>query len=134
MRTYDTNSAEVMRAVGATAEFLPFNEAIAKLKDGSLNAILTSSDGGAGRKLWDYLRYFTPISYAIPTLSGVRAARRVQRAAEGRAGLQVTTAAAETEKSQFEPAREPHRRELCAHALERRRHRRDRAGSGDRGA
>jgi transposase len=47
VRTYDYNSAEVMRTVGATAEYLPFNEAIAKVKEHKLNAILTSGDGGA---------------------------------------------------------------------------------------
>lgn len=66
VRTYDYNSAEVMRTVGATAEYLPFNEAIAKIKEHKLNAILTSGDGGAGRKLWDDLSHFTPINYAIP--------------------------------------------------------------------
>jgi TRAP-type C4-dicarboxylate transport system substrate-binding protein len=101
VRTYDTNSAEVMRAVGATAEFLPFNEAIARLKDRSLNAILTSGDGGAGRKLWDYLRHFTPINYAIPiSVAFVRldAFNALPKDVQD----QVMTAAAETEKSQFE--------------------------------
>jgi len=101
VRTYDNNSTEVMRAVGATAEFLPFNDAIAKLKDHKLNAILTSGDGGAGRKLWDYLRHFTPINYSVPiSVAFVRL--------EAFAALpkdvqdQVMTAAAETERSQFE--------------------------------
>ncbi len=101
VRTYDTNSAEVMRAVGATAEFLPFNEAIAKLKDRKLNAILTSGDGGAGRKLWDHLRHFTPINYAVPiSVAFVRldAFAALPKDVQG----QVMTAAAETEKSQFE--------------------------------
>lgn len=66
VRAYDNNSAQVMRAVGAEAEFLPFGEAIDKVKRHELNAILTSGDGGAGRKLWDYLNHFTPINYAIP--------------------------------------------------------------------
>ncbi len=66
VRTYDGTSAEVMRSAGATAEFLPFNEAIAKVKEHKLNAILTSGDGGAGRRLWDDLKHFTPINYAFP--------------------------------------------------------------------
>jgi TRAP-type C4-dicarboxylate transport system substrate-binding protein len=101
VRTYDYNSAEVMRAVGATAEYLPFNEAIAKVKDHKLNAILTSGDGGAGRKLWDYLPYFTPINYAIPiSLAFVRidAFEALPKEIQD----QVMQAAAETEKSQFE--------------------------------
>jgi TRAP-type C4-dicarboxylate transport system substrate-binding protein len=36
------------------------------LVDGSVVAVLSSGDGGAGRRLWDYLRYFTEINYAVP--------------------------------------------------------------------
>ncbi|WP_342729126.1 TRAP transporter substrate-binding protein [Bradyrhizobium sp. B097] len=100
-RTYDYNSAEVMRAVGATAEYLPFNEAIAKVKSHELNAILTSGDGGAGRKLWQDLPHFTAINYAIPiSIAFVRTdafealPESVQR--------QVMQVAAETEQSQFQ--------------------------------
>ena len=66
MRTYDSNSAEVMKLAGANAEYLPFGEALAKLKAGRLDAILSSGDGGAGRRLWDDLPNFTAINYAIP--------------------------------------------------------------------
>lgn len=99
-RSYDYNSAEVLRAAGAKAEYLPFNEAIAKLKARELNAILTSGDGGAGRKLWDELRHFTAINYAIPiSLAFVRsdaleALPKPQQDA-------VLAAATETEASQF---------------------------------
>ena len=37
-----------------------------KLADGSLNAVLSSGDGGAGRKLWEYLPYFSEITYSLP--------------------------------------------------------------------
>jgi len=101
VRTYDSNSAEVMRSVGATAEFLPFNEAIARLKDRKLNAILTSGDGGAGRKLIILVRHFTPINYAVPiSLAFVRL--DVFNALPKAVQDQVMTAAAETEKGQFE--------------------------------
>jgi TRAP-type transport system periplasmic protein len=101
VRTYDYNSAEVMRAVGATAEYLPFNEAIAKIKEHKLNAILTSGDGGAGRKLWDDLRHFTPINYAIPiSIAFVR--QDDFEALPKEVQDQVEAAAAETGKSQIE--------------------------------
>src|SRR5262249_48053541 len=61
MRAYDNNSAEVMNAAGASAKFLPMAAAMDGLKDHSLNAFLTSGDGGVGRRLWDYLPYFTAI-------------------------------------------------------------------------
>ena len=101
VRTYDSSSAEVMRSVGASAEFLPFNEAIAKVKEHKLNAILTSGDGGAGRRLWDDLRYFTPINYAIPiSIAFVRQDDFDALPTDAKA--QVEAAAAETEKRQFE--------------------------------
>ena len=101
VRTYDYTSAEVFRATGARAEYLPFNEAIAKLKDHMLNAVLTSGDGGAGQRLWDYLHYFSPINYAVPiSLTFVRmdAFQSLPKAVQE----QVMAAAAETEKSQFD--------------------------------
>jgi TRAP-type C4-dicarboxylate transport system substrate-binding protein len=101
VRTYDYNSADVMRAVAATAEYQPFNQAIEKVRDHKLNAILTSGDGGAGRKLWDYLSYFTPINYAIPiSLAFIRidAFEALPKEVQD----QVTQAAMETEKRQFE--------------------------------
>jgi TRAP-type transport system periplasmic protein len=101
VRAYDNNSAEVMRAVSATAEYLPFNEAIAKVKEHKLNAILTSGDGGAGRKLWDDLRHFTPINYAIPiSIAFIR--RDSFDALTKETQDEVETTAAETEKSQIE--------------------------------
>jgi len=101
IRTYDNNSAQVMRTVGATAEYLPFNEAIAKVKEHKLNAILTSGDGGAGRKLWDDLHHFTPINYAIPiSIAFVR--QDSFDALPKKAQDEVEAAATETEKNQFE--------------------------------
>jgi TRAP-type transport system periplasmic protein len=37
-----------------------------RLADGSINAVLSSGDGGAGRKLWEYLPHFTEITYSLP--------------------------------------------------------------------
>jgi TRAP-type transport system periplasmic protein len=101
VRAYDANSAEVMRNVGAAAESLPFSEAIVRVKDHRLNAILSSGDGGAGRKLWDDLRHFTPINYAIPI--SIAFVRQADFAALSKdIQDQVEAAAAATEKSQFE--------------------------------
>jgi TRAP-type C4-dicarboxylate transport system substrate-binding protein len=66
IRTYDKTSAEVMNGAGAQAVNLSFNEVAQKLQAGDINAVLSSGDGGAGRKLWGYLGYFTEINYAIP--------------------------------------------------------------------
>lgn len=100
LRAYDANSNAVMRAAGANAQFLPMDKALAGLKDHQLNAFLTSGDGGAGRKLWDFLPHFTAINYAMPvSIAFVRS--------EDFAALpepmqrEVMAAAAETEQSQF---------------------------------
>lgn len=101
IRTYDAASADVMRAAGAKAEFLPFNEAIAAVKEQRLNAILTSGDGGAGRKLWDYLRHFTPVNYAIPISLAFVSSDAFDELPED-LRKQAMAAAAETERSQFD--------------------------------
>ncbi|MGT2460284.1 TRAP transporter substrate-binding protein (plasmid) [Cupriavidus basilensis] len=66
VRTYDETSAEVLRAAGASAHHLSFADALSRLKEGSISAVLSSGDGGAGRKLWVHLPYFTAIGYAMP--------------------------------------------------------------------
>lgn len=126
LRAYDANSGEIMRAAGANAQFLPMDAALAGLREHRLNAFLTSGDGGAGRKLWDFLPYFTAINYAMPvSIAFVRSdafaelSEPMQR--------EVLAAAAETEQSQF--ALLTHRTlENYANARQRRPHRR--AGAG----
>jgi TRAP-type C4-dicarboxylate transport system substrate-binding protein len=66
IRTYDTTSTTVMNALGAHAQLLTFNEVMPLLKDGSIDAVLSSGDGGAGRKLWEYLPVYTKLEYAFP--------------------------------------------------------------------
>nr|WP_249134420.1 TRAP transporter substrate-binding protein [Bradyrhizobium japonicum] len=100
LRAYDTNSSEVMRAAGANAQFLPMDAALAGLKEHRLNAFLTSGDGGAGRKLWDFLPHFTAINYAMPvSIAFVR--NDVFAALSEPMQREVLAAAAETEQSQF---------------------------------
>jgi TRAP-type C4-dicarboxylate transport system substrate-binding protein len=100
IRTYDASSTEVMRAAGGSAESLPLNDAVAALKEHRLNAFLTSGDGGAGRKLWDYLHHFTPVNYAMPvSLAFVRS--EAFDALPDELRKQILAAAADTERSQF---------------------------------
>ncbi len=100
LRAYDANSTEVMRAAGANAQMLPMDAALAGLKAHRLNAFLTSGDGGAGRKLWDFLPHFTAINYAMPvSIAFVRsdAFEQLPEAVQ----REVLAAAAETEQSQL---------------------------------
>ncbi len=66
IRTYDATSQAVMTALGARAVSLSFSDAMPQIRDGSIVAVLSSGDGGAGRKLWEYLPSFTAIGYAVP--------------------------------------------------------------------
>ncbi|MFA6968161.1 TRAP transporter substrate-binding protein [Bosea sp. (in: a-proteobacteria)] len=66
IRTYDATSTAVMNAAGAKASNLSFADAMPKVKDGSVTAVLSSGDGGAGRNLWDFLPNFAEVNYALP--------------------------------------------------------------------
>lgn len=66
IRTYDKTSTEVFAGAGAKAASISFADTIPKLVDGSINAVLSSGDGAAGRKLWAHLRYFSEITYSLP--------------------------------------------------------------------
>jgi TRAP-type C4-dicarboxylate transport system substrate-binding protein len=66
IRTYDKISSEVFASVGAKATPISFADTMPRLVDGSINAVLSSGDGGTGRKLWEYLPYFTEITYTLP--------------------------------------------------------------------
>ena len=66
IRTYDVTSTSVLNRAGATAIELSFADATPRLRDGAVNAVLSSGDGGAGRKLWEFTPHFTEIGYAMP--------------------------------------------------------------------
>jgi len=66
IRTYDVTGTLVLQRAGAQAQKISFADVIPRLRDGSINAVLSSGDGGAGRRLWDYLPYFTEVNYAVP--------------------------------------------------------------------
>ncbi len=66
IRVYDATGIGVLRAVGAAPENLSFADTMPRLKEGSVAAVLSSGDGGAGRRLWEYLPHFSEIAYAVP--------------------------------------------------------------------
>ncbi len=66
IRTYDKISSEVFASTGARATAISFADTMPRLVDGSINAVLSSGDGGAGRKLWEFLPYFSEITYSLP--------------------------------------------------------------------
>ncbi|HVX99241.1 MAG TPA: TRAP transporter substrate-binding protein [Pseudorhodoplanes sp.] len=70
IRTYDKTGTEVFGQVAAAANVVSFADLNARLESGDINAVLSSGDGGAGRQLWKYLKYFSEITYAIPLSFG----------------------------------------------------------------
>ncbi|WP_323123185.1 TRAP transporter substrate-binding protein DctP [Burkholderia alba] len=66
MRTYDASSRAVFRKVGAQADMLPITDALARLGNGQLDAVMSSGDGEAGRVFSQHLRNFEAIHYAYP--------------------------------------------------------------------
>ncbi|NKC34126.1 TRAP transporter substrate-binding protein DctP [Roseomonas sp. BU-1] len=66
VRTYDSTGTETLKALGAAAERMSFQAVAAGLANGSLDAVLSSGDGGAGRRLWEHLPHFCEIGYAMP--------------------------------------------------------------------
>ena len=66
IRTYDRISSEVFAGAGAKAASISFADTMPKLADGSINAVLSSGDGGARRELWKFLPWFTEITYSLP--------------------------------------------------------------------
>jgi TRAP-type C4-dicarboxylate transport system, periplasmic component len=88
------------KAAGADAANLSFKDVMPRLKDGSIVAVLSSGDGGAGRKLWEYLPNFTAVNYAVP-LSFAFVQREAFEALPEADRKAVMEAAQETEARQW---------------------------------
>jgi TRAP-type C4-dicarboxylate transport system substrate-binding protein len=77
------------------------DKALTALREHQLNSFLTSGDGGAGRKLWDFLPHFTAINYATPvSIAFVR--RETFAALSDEMQRNVLAAASETEQRQLD--------------------------------
>jgi TRAP-type C4-dicarboxylate transport system substrate-binding protein len=101
VRTYDATGTGVLRAAGAVAEVLSFAEVDARLAAGTLDAVLSSGDGGAGRRLWRWLPHFTELDYAWP-LSLAFASRSALAALTTAQQQAVREAGAATEARQWQ--------------------------------
>ncbi|CAN5161669.1 TRAP transporter substrate-binding protein [soil metagenome] len=100
IRTYDSISQDVMTAAGAKASNISFADAMPRLAAGDVNAVLSSGDGGAGRKLWVYLPSFAEINYAMP-VSIATMNLAVYQALDERSRRAIDSAAALTEIAQW---------------------------------
>lgn len=104
VRTYDDVSTRVLEAAGARARNITFSEAMPKLRAGEINAVLSSGDGGAGRRLWDLLPHFTEITYALP-LSFALVGEATYGALDPDLRAAVDATAADTEARQWSAIR-----------------------------
>ncbi len=100
LRTYDRIGTDVFARLGAKASVVSFADLPAKLASGEIDAVLSSGDGGAGRKLWEHLPRFTEINYAIP-LSFTTVNLDKWKALDEPTRHAVEAAAAETEARQW---------------------------------
>jgi TRAP-type C4-dicarboxylate transport system substrate-binding protein len=100
IRTYDATSQEVMQKAGARAQNISFADAMPRIASGEVNAVLSSGDGGAGRKLWEHLPHFAEINYAMP-ISIATMNLQAYQALDARTRRAIDQAAAQTETEQW---------------------------------
>jgi TRAP-type C4-dicarboxylate transport system substrate-binding protein len=65
IRTPDANGTATFRAAGALPAQISFADALPRLRSGEIDAVLSSGDGGAGQRLWEYLNHLTAINYSM---------------------------------------------------------------------
>lgn len=100
IRTYDATSTAVLTAAGAQAVNLSQADAIPQVKAGAVDAMLSSGDGGVGRRLWEQLPHFTAVQYAMPISIAVVSGSAYEALPEALRQA-VDAAAAETEARQW---------------------------------
>jgi TRAP-type C4-dicarboxylate transport system substrate-binding protein len=89
-----------MQKAGARAQNISFADAMPRIASGEVNAVLSSGDGGAGRKLWEHLPHFAEINYAMP-ISIATMNLQAYQALDARTRRAIDQAAAQTETEQW---------------------------------
>jgi len=104
IRTYDKSGMEIFSRAGAGAQTISFADLPARMAAGEINAVLSSGDGVAARKLWDQLKVFTEINYAIPLSFGT-VNLGAWNSLDAATRAKVETAAAQTSSRQWQAMR-----------------------------
>lgn len=65
VRGWDTSGVVTMLNAGAVAVQVSWADTVPQLAAGSLNSVLTSADGGASSKFWEFLSHFTAVNYSM---------------------------------------------------------------------
>jgi TRAP-type C4-dicarboxylate transport system substrate-binding protein len=100
IRTYDGMGTAVFGKLCLHAGVVSFADLPSKLASGEIDAVLSSGDGGAGRRLWEHLPHFTEIEYAVP-LSFATVGMASFEALDGETRGAVLEIAADTEARQW---------------------------------
>lgn len=100
IRTYDDASATFLSSIGSQAVSLSVNEIIPRLRNRSLDGVLSSGDGEVGRLLRGTLPHFVAIDYAFPLSFALMSQARYDALPRG-VRERIDAAAAETERQQW---------------------------------
>lgn len=65
IRTYDVNGTKTLAAAGAAPLQIAWADLVPQLSTGAISAVLTSADGGVQLSIWDYLKDFSALNYAM---------------------------------------------------------------------
>ena len=65
IRTYDANGTSAMVAAGASAIQLSWADVIPAFTTGTIDAVLTSDEGGVSAKFWEHVDHFTQLGFTM---------------------------------------------------------------------
>lgn len=63
IRTYDINGTISLKNAGATAVQIAWTDVVPALATGTINAVLTSDEGGIAAKFWEHTQHFTRLNF-----------------------------------------------------------------------
>jgi len=98
VRTYDLTSSIAISGTGAEALVLSLDDTLAQLRAGSVNAMLSSGEGGLERKLPGLLPNFSEITYMLPiSIASVNASAYEALSADLKAAVDLAARDTEAE-------------------------------------
>ncbi|RJE84104.1 C4-dicarboxylate ABC transporter substrate-binding protein [Paracoccus onubensis] len=65
IRGWDASGVRTLSNAGSTAVQISWADTVPQLAAGSINSVLTSADGGASSKFWEFLDDFTAVNYSM---------------------------------------------------------------------
>lgn len=63
IRTYDVNGTLSLKNAGSTPIQMAWTDVVPALATGTINAVLTSDEGGIAAKFWEHVQHFTPLNF-----------------------------------------------------------------------